>query len=122
MSRLRLLLALLAALMLAFPAAAGAATRTFWVGAVQTTWNVIPNERDGIMGEHFEPGQTIFPTVHYRRFTPGWKRVLPNPSGVAGHATRERSGRPRASGCAGPRTRRARGSTTATSRVTWAAG
>jgi FtsP/CotA-like multicopper oxidase with cupredoxin domain len=50
MSRLRLLLAPLAALMLAFPAAAGAATRTFWVGAVQTTWNVIPNERDGIMG------------------------------------------------------------------------
>jgi FtsP/CotA-like multicopper oxidase with cupredoxin domain len=83
MPRLRLLVAPLVALMLACPAAAGAATRTFWVGAVQTTWNVIPNERDGIMGEHFDPAQTVLPTVHYRRFTPGWKKVLPNPSGIA---------------------------------------
>ena len=48
---------------------AEAAVRHVWVAAVPTTWNIVPNGRDGIMGTTFEPAQTVFPTVVYRRFT-----------------------------------------------------
>ena len=79
----RLALGALAALSaLAVPATAGAAVREFWVGAMPVTWNVIPNGRDAIMGEEFDAAQAIAHTVAYRRFTPGWKKALPNPSGV----------------------------------------
>jgi manganese oxidase len=59
-------------------APAGAATRHFWVAAVPVTWNTIPNQRDGIMGVEFDPAETVFGTVVYRRYTRGWKRPLPN--------------------------------------------
>ena len=49
-----------------------------WVAAVPTTWNIVPNGRDGIMGTTFEPAQTVFPTVVYRRFTKGWRKPLRN--------------------------------------------
>jgi FtsP/CotA-like multicopper oxidase with cupredoxin domain len=49
-----------------------------WVGAAPTPWNVVPNGHDAIMGKPVDPADAIFPTVVYRRFTPGWKRALPN--------------------------------------------
>jgi manganese oxidase len=57
---------------------AEAAVRHVWVGAVSTTWNIVPNGRDGITGGTFAPAETVFPTVVYRRFTKGWKRPLRN--------------------------------------------
>jgi manganese oxidase len=59
-------------------APAEAAVRHAWVAAVPTTWNIVPNGRDGIMGTTFEPAQTVFPTVVYRRYTRGWRRPLRN--------------------------------------------
>jgi manganese oxidase len=60
----------------AHAAPAGAATRHYWVAAVPVTWNMIPNERDAIMGTRFDPSQTVFGTVAYRRFTKHWKRPM----------------------------------------------
>ena len=65
---------------------AEAATRHVWVAAVPTTWNMIPNQRDGITGDTFSPEETVFPTVAYRRFTKGWKKPLRNaPRSVVDH-------------------------------------
>jgi manganese oxidase len=59
--------------------AASAAVREYWVAAVPApSWNMLPNERDAIMGTTYAPSQTLFPTVVYRRFTAHWGRVLPN--------------------------------------------
>ena len=57
---------------------AEAAVRHEWVAAVPTTWNIVPNGRDGIMGTTFDPSQTVFPTVVYRRYTKNWRRPLRN--------------------------------------------
>jgi manganese oxidase len=65
-------------LTVASAAPAEATVRHVWVGAVPTNWNIVPNGRDGIMGTTFEPAETVFPTVVYRRFTRGWKRPLRN--------------------------------------------
>ena len=65
-------------LTVASAAPAEAAVRHVWVAAVPTTWNIVPNGRDGIMGTTFEPAQTVFPTVVYRRYTRNWKRPLRN--------------------------------------------
>jgi manganese oxidase len=59
---------------------AEAAVRHTWVAAVSTSWNMVPNGRDAIMGTRFEPAQTVFPTVVYRRYTRGWRRPLRNAS------------------------------------------
>jgi FtsP/CotA-like multicopper oxidase with cupredoxin domain len=59
-------------------APAEAAVRHAWVAAVPTTWNIVPNGRDGIMGTTYTPAQTVFPTVVYRRFTRGWGRPIRN--------------------------------------------
>jgi FtsP/CotA-like multicopper oxidase with cupredoxin domain len=67
-----------AALLAAGAPAADAQTRHYWIAATPTTWNVVPNGRDAIMGESFDPAQTIFPTVTYRRYTSNWKRLLRN--------------------------------------------
>lgn len=67
-------------------APSSAAVRHVWIGATPTSFNVIPNGKDAIMGESYEPSQTIFPTVIYRRFTKGWGRPVRNsPAGNAGH-------------------------------------
>ena len=68
-------LTLLATLGAALGAAPGAsaAVRNYWVAAVPVTWNMVPNQRDAIMGTTYTPAQTVFPTVVYRRFTRGWK-------------------------------------------------
>ncbi len=58
--------------------AASARTRHYWIGATPTTWNIVPNGRDAIMGTRFSPEQTIVPTVTYRRYTRNWGRLLRN--------------------------------------------
>lgn len=59
--------------------AAGAAVRRYWVAATPAPhWNIVPNERDAIMGMRYDPAQTVFPTVVYRRYTAHWRRPLPN--------------------------------------------
>jgi FtsP/CotA-like multicopper oxidase with cupredoxin domain len=59
-------------------APSSAAVRQYWVAAVPTTWNLIPNERDAIMGTTYQPAQTVLPTVVYRRYTRGWHSPVPN--------------------------------------------
>jgi FtsP/CotA-like multicopper oxidase with cupredoxin domain len=58
------------------PAAAPAAVRHYWVVAAPVTWNAVPNGLDAIHGTRFDPSQTIFPTVTYRRYTRGWRKPL----------------------------------------------
>jgi FtsP/CotA-like multicopper oxidase with cupredoxin domain len=57
---------------------ASAKVRDYWVGAVPVTWNIVPNQRDGITGTTYAPAQTVFPTVVYRRFSPGWRHPMRN--------------------------------------------
>jgi FtsP/CotA-like multicopper oxidase with cupredoxin domain len=70
--------ALVGALFVVLAPAAHAATREYWVAAVPTSWNIVPNEKDAIMGMEYTPAQTAIQTVVYRRFTPGWRKPLPN--------------------------------------------
>jgi FtsP/CotA-like multicopper oxidase with cupredoxin domain len=63
---------------LAVTPAASAEVRHYWVGAVPVTWNIVPNQRDAIMGTTYAPAQTVFPTVVYQRFSRGWKRRVRN--------------------------------------------
>jgi plastocyanin len=44
----------------AAPAAAGARTREYWIGAVPTRWNPVINGMDAISGNRFDAGQTTF--------------------------------------------------------------
>ncbi|MEA2392822.1 MAG: hypothetical protein QOJ82_713 [Solirubrobacteraceae bacterium] len=82
MSRLATFVATLACTGAAASAAAPAASaagREYWVAAQPApTWNMIPNQRDAIMGTAYPPSQSLFPTVVYRRYTPNWGRPLPN--------------------------------------------
>jgi FtsP/CotA-like multicopper oxidase with cupredoxin domain len=48
------------------------------------TWNVVPNERNAIEGERFQPSQTVFRTVVYRQFTKDFANQLPNGPGNPG--------------------------------------
>jgi FtsP/CotA-like multicopper oxidase with cupredoxin domain len=57
---------------------AGAAVRDYWVAATPTTWNMVPNQRDAIMGTDYDPTQTVLPTVVFRRYTPHWRKALRN--------------------------------------------
>ena len=61
-----------------FAAPAEAAVKHVWVATEPTTWNIVPNGRDGIMGTTYEPAQTVFPTVVYRRYSRNWRRPLRN--------------------------------------------
>jgi FtsP/CotA-like multicopper oxidase with cupredoxin domain len=60
------------------PAASDARVRDYWVAAVPTTWNLAPNGRDAIHNAPVAPGDAIFPTVVYRRYSRGWRRPLQN--------------------------------------------
>ena len=71
-------LAIAGALALYMAAPAAARVRDYWVAAVPTSWNVVPNGRDAIMNMEVDPADSIFPTVVYRRYTRGWGKVLPN--------------------------------------------
>ena len=57
---------------------ASAATREYWVAAVPTSWNMVPNQRDAIMGATYQPADTVLPTVVYRRYTAHWHMPMPN--------------------------------------------
>jgi FtsP/CotA-like multicopper oxidase with cupredoxin domain len=50
----------------------------YWIAAVPTWWNVVPNGHDAIMGTVANPADAIFPTVVYRRYSGHWRRPLPN--------------------------------------------
>ncbi len=71
-------LALAGAIALLPASAASARTVQYWVAAVPTSWNVVPNGRDPIMDMPVSPEDAIFPTVVYRRYSRGWKHALPN--------------------------------------------
>jgi FtsP/CotA-like multicopper oxidase with cupredoxin domain len=59
--------------------AASAKVRVYWVAATPAPhWNIVPNERDAIGNMRYDPSQTIFPTVVYRRYTAHWKHTVPN--------------------------------------------
>jgi manganese oxidase len=66
------------ALCLAGPAPAGARTLDYWIAAVPTSWNIVPNGHDAIMGTTVPLSDSVFPTVVYRRFTPHWRRAEAN--------------------------------------------
>jgi FtsP/CotA-like multicopper oxidase with cupredoxin domain len=70
--------ALGAAALAAAPSLAAGAVRQYWVAAVPVTWNMIPNQRDAITGTTYDPAVSVFGTIVYRRFTPNWRRPLPN--------------------------------------------
>src|SRR6185436_18280632 len=57
---------------------ASARTLDYWVAAVPTSWSIVPNGHDAIMGMPVSLEDSVFPTVVYRRFTPQWRRPLPN--------------------------------------------
>ena len=59
-------------------AAAHARVIDYWVAAVPTTWNIAPNGHDAIMNMPVDPGDAIFPTVVYRRYSPHWRKPLQN--------------------------------------------
>src|SRR3954449_1813320 len=59
-------------------APAQARTIDYWVAAVPTSWNLAPNGHDAIMGTPVNPGDAIFPTVVYRRYSPHWRKPLQN--------------------------------------------
>ncbi len=61
----------------AAPSAAAGAPREYWIGATPTTWNIVPNGLDAIGGARFG-NETIMPTVTYRRYTRGWKKLMRN--------------------------------------------
>ena len=64
-------LALAGAIALFGSAPASARTVSYWVAAVPTSWNVVPNGRDPIMDMPVSPEDAIFPTVVYRRYSQG---------------------------------------------------
>ena len=61
------------------PAAVTRAGHTveYWIGAVPTTWNVVPSGTDPMLGTTFDPAKTTMQTAIYRRFTADFKNQLP---------------------------------------------
>jgi FtsP/CotA-like multicopper oxidase with cupredoxin domain len=67
---------------------ASAKVRHVWVGAVPASFDIMPSGKDplarqdvpdGGHGTHgAQPGQRVFPTIVYRRFTRGWRRPVRN--------------------------------------------
>jgi FtsP/CotA-like multicopper oxidase with cupredoxin domain len=53
-------------------------TVEYWVGAVPTTWNVVPSGIDPMLGTTFDPAKTTMDTAIYRRFSPDWRNQLPS--------------------------------------------
>ena len=71
---------MLLALALAGPSGAQAATREYWIAAVNMEWDVAPNGTDPVMGTVIPPAGRRFTAVVYRRFTRGFARPWPNTS------------------------------------------
>jgi FtsP/CotA-like multicopper oxidase with cupredoxin domain len=78
MKRMWRAVAVTALVMLASGGVARAATREYWIVAEPRAWNVVPNQRNAIEGERFEPAETRLRTVVYRRYTRGFRRPRPN--------------------------------------------
>jgi len=55
-------------------------TRTveYWIAAAPITWNIVPNGHDAIMGEKVSLADSLTRTVVYRRYSPHWRKPLPN--------------------------------------------
>jgi FtsP/CotA-like multicopper oxidase with cupredoxin domain len=74
--------------------------RQYWVAAVPAPhWNMVPNERDAVMGMRYQPGETVFPTVVYQRYSAHWRhrrRNIPaaggNQNGIPGPLLHARVG------------------------------
>jgi len=71
-------LALAGVLALCLAAPATARTLDYWIAAVPTSWNIVPNGRDPIMGMTIPLADSLLPTVVYRRFTPHWRKPEAN--------------------------------------------
>lgn len=52
--------------------------RDYWVAAVPDSFNIVPNGRDAIHNAPVDPGDSIFPTVIYQRYSKGWGHRLAN--------------------------------------------
>ena len=88
-----LLATALAAVLATAAAPASAATREYWVAAVATPWNVVPNGHDALGHMPVDPLTTNLRTVVYRRYTRDFARPLPNPyGGIPGPLLRARVG------------------------------
>jgi hypothetical protein len=86
-----LAVAVVAAALLASPA--GAATVEYRVGAVPTTWNVVPSGKDPMTGQSFDPAKTTMQTTIYRGFSANWASQLPpGNAGFGGPLLRARVG------------------------------
>jgi FtsP/CotA-like multicopper oxidase with cupredoxin domain len=75
-------LAFLIALVAALPSTASVErahgrTVEYWIGAVPTTWNVVPDGKDAMTGQTFDPAKTTMPAVIYRPFSANWASQLP---------------------------------------------
>jgi FtsP/CotA-like multicopper oxidase with cupredoxin domain len=60
------------------PGVAQARNVNYWVAAVPTNWNIVPNGHDAIMNMPVDPADSIFPTVVYRRYSPHWRTPMAN--------------------------------------------
>lgn len=69
---------LLALLWAATAGHADAATREYWIAAVNTEWDVAPNGGDAVMGTTIPAAERRFTAVVYRRYTSGFRRPWPN--------------------------------------------
>ena len=77
----------------------GGRTLDYWVAAVPVVWNIAPNGHDAMehghehgpgyghedgwgmdmnMGTTLPTSQTVVHTVVYRRYSPNWRKPLPN--------------------------------------------
>jgi FtsP/CotA-like multicopper oxidase with cupredoxin domain len=81
MRRAATLVAIATAAVLCAAPSASAAVRHYWVAATPVTWNAVPNGRDAITGARYDPAQTVFGTVVYRRYTRKWGRPVHNNPG-----------------------------------------
>lgn len=88
------LLALASLVLLPSPSSGRATGRVveYWIAAVPTSWNVVPNGRDAIGHEDFPVERTTFRTVVYKQFTRDWKRPLPGRGGIGATLLRARVG------------------------------
>ncbi|HWK26036.1 MAG TPA: multicopper oxidase domain-containing protein [Solirubrobacter sp.] len=91
MRRLALFVTIGAASLLAAPPAL-AATREYWVAAVPTTFNIVPNGHDAIMGMRYGPADTVFGTTVYRRYTAKWRKEIPGDGTIIGPLIKARVG------------------------------
>jgi FtsP/CotA-like multicopper oxidase with cupredoxin domain len=71
-------LAIAGALALYMAAPSAARVRDYWVAAVPTSWNIVPNGHDAIMNMPVDRADSIFPTVVYRRYSKNWSKPMPN--------------------------------------------